>query len=95
MMFCACLLPITSIVNERKKQTLPFLMSLPVSAFEVWSSKAAFYLRNVPGSVAYAAGRGPIHDSRRHVLPNGVIPVMLILANLPFLGFCFIAGLRS
>src|SRR5262249_61636838 len=32
MMFCACMLPMTSISNERKKQNLPFLMSLPVSA---------------------------------------------------------------
>src|SRR5262249_49774996 len=28
----------------------------------------------------------------RHVLPQGAIPVMLILANLPFIGFCIITG---
>jgi hypothetical protein len=28
----------------------------------------------------------------RHVLPDGTIPLVLILANLPFIGFCLITG---
>ncbi len=41
LMFCASLLPMSNIVNERKKQTLPFLMSLPISALQYAISKMA------------------------------------------------------
>lgn len=92
MMFCACLLPITSIVNERKKQTLPFLMSLPISASRYGAAKllSTFGMFLVPWLTLLVAALYMILV--RHVLPNGVIPAMLILANLPFLGFCLIAG---
>src|ERR1041384_245745 len=39
MIFCACLLPIQNVVNEIKKQTLPFVMSLPVSSARYGVSK--------------------------------------------------------
>ena len=92
MMFCASLLPITNIVNERKKQTLPFLMSLPVSSSQYGAAKllSTFGIFLVPWLTLIFAALYMILG--RHVLPNGAIPVMLILANLPFIGFCVISG---
>ncbi len=92
MMFCACLLPITNIVNERKKQTLPFLMSLPVSASRYGAAKllSTFGMFLIPWLTLLVAALYMI--LMRHVMPNGVIPVLLIVANLPFIGFCLIAG---
>lgn len=92
MIFCACLLPITNIVNERKKQTLPFLMSLPISSSRYGAAKllSTFGMFLVPWLTLVLAALYMIVG--RHVLPNGAIPAMLILANLPFIGFCLITG---
>lgn len=92
MIFCACLLPITNIVNERKKQTLPFLMSLPISSSQYGAAKllSTFGMFLVPWLTLVLAALYMIVG--RHVLPNGAIPAMLILANLPFIGFCLITG---
>lgn len=92
IIFCACLLPITNIVNERKKQTLAFVMTLPISSSQYGAAKllSTFGIFLVPWLTLVAAGAYMVVG--RHVMPNGVIPVMLILANLPFIGFCLIAG---
>lgn len=92
MIFCASLLPVTNIVNERKKQTLPFLMSLPISSSRYGAAKllSTFGMFLVPWLTLVVAALYMIVG--RHVLPNGAIPVMLILANLPFIGFCLITG---
>jgi ABC-2 type transport system permease protein len=92
IMFCACLLPITNIVNERKKQTLAFVMSLPISSSRYGAAKllSTFGMFVVPWLTLVAAALYMILF--RHVLPIGVIPIMLILANLPFIGFCLITG---
>ena len=91
MMFCASILPITNIVNERKKQ-LPFLMSLPVSSARYGAAKLLSTLGMflVPWLTLVAAALYMILG--RHVLSNGAIPTMLILANLPLIGFCLITG---
>lgn len=92
IIFCACLLPITNIVNERKKQTLPFLMSLPISSSRYGAAKlvSTFGMFLVPWLTLVVAALYMILG--RHILPNGTIPTMLILANLPFIGFCLITG---
>jgi ABC-2 type transport system permease protein len=92
MMFCACLLPITNIVNERKKQTLPFLMSLPISSSRYGMAKLLSTLGMflVPWLTLALAALYMILI--RHVLPHGAIPMTLILTNLPLIGFCLIAG---
>jgi ABC-type Na+ efflux pump permease subunit len=92
MMFCACMLPMSSITTERKKQTLPFLMSLPVSSSRYGVAKllSTFGMFLVPWLTLLVAGMYMILG--RHVLPQGTIPTMLILANLPFIGFCIITG---
>jgi ABC-type Na+ efflux pump permease subunit len=92
IMFCASLLPMTNVVNERKKQTLAFLMSLPISSSSYGAAKlvSTFAMFLVPWLTLVAGALYMVLV--RHVLPNGVIPVMLIVANLPFIGFCFITG---
>jgi ABC-2 type transport system permease protein len=84
----ASMLPTTSILNERKKQTLAFIMSLPVSAVQYAIAKAlstaAMFL--VPWLTLLASAL--ILIETRHVFPAGVIPVLLILSMLPLIGFC-------
>jgi len=88
----ASMLPIFSIVNERKKQNLPFLMSLPVSTMQYTTAKLvstvgmflAPWLALVIAALVLIEIRG--------MLPHGAIPITLILLMLPLVGFCFIAG---
>jgi ABC-type Na+ efflux pump permease subunit len=87
-----CFLPSSNIVNERKKQTLPFLMSLPISPVQYATAKLIStvgmyvlpWLMLSIASLWLIAGRG--------VLPHGVIPVVLVLLMLTFLGFCITTG---
>jgi ABC-2 type transport system permease protein len=86
------MLPVSNVINERKKQNLAFLMSLPVSALQYAAVKMVSTLGMflvpwaalVIGGLTFVLSRGDI--------PNGFIPLMLILAGLPFVGFCVIAG---
>lgn len=92
MVLCASILPMSNIVNERKKQTLPFLMSLPISPTRYGAAKListlgmflAPWLTLVVAALYMILGK--------HVLPNGAIPMTLVLVNLPFIGFCLITG---
>lgn len=92
MIFCASLVPMSNIVNERKKQTLAFMMSLPISSGQYGVEKLVSTLGIflIPWLTLVAAALYMIHG--RHVLPDGTIPVALILANLPLIGFCIITG---
>jgi hypothetical protein len=86
------MLPLLGMVNERKKQNLVFLMSLPISSIQYTTSKLASglvlflipWLTLVLSAVLLTETRG--------MIPGGAIPVLLILAFLPFLGFCLITG---
>jgi hypothetical protein len=84
----ASMLPTTSILNERKKQTLAFIMSLPVSSVQYAIAKAlsttAMFL--VPWVTLLASAL--ILIETRHIFPEGVIPTLLILCMLPMIGFC-------
>lgn len=92
MIFCASFLPMSNIVNERKKQTLAFMMSLPVSPARCGIAKllSTVGMFLVPWLTLVAAALYMILV--RHVLPNGTIPIALILATVPFVGFCLITG---
>lgn len=84
------MLPVSVIVNERKKQTLAFIMSLPVSSVQysiakVVSSWAMFLVPWVTLLISAL-----ILIETRHIAPRGVIPMLLILAMLPLIGFCLI-----
>jgi ABC-type Na+ efflux pump permease subunit len=92
LMFCASVLPMSNIANERKKQTLPFLMSLPVSSVQYGIAKlvSTVGMFLAPWLTLVAAGVWLI--TVRHVLPNGAIPMGLILALVTFIGFCLITA---
>lgn len=88
----ACILPNAVILNERKKQTLAFVMSLPVSSVQYGAAKLAstvgIFL--APWLALLAAGLWIVKV--KHALPEGVIPMGLILAILPLIGFCLIVA---
>jgi ABC-2 type transport system permease protein len=92
LIFCASLLPGSNIVNERKKQTLPFLMSLPISPVQYGTAKLVSTLGMFLAPWLTLAGAALWLITVRHALPNGAIPMALILAILPFIGFCISTG---
>jgi ABC-2 type transport system permease protein len=86
------MLPASAILNERKKQTLAFVMSLPVSPVQYAIAKAlstaAMFL--VPWLTLLISAVVLIET--RHVIPHGIIPMLLILAMLPLIVFCLISA---
>ena len=92
MIFCACLLPMQNIVNEIKKQTLPFLMSLPVSSARYGASKLISTVGMFLTLWLILLGAGLSMILGRHILPIGAIPMGMILMGFPLIGFCLITG---
>jgi ABC-2 type transport system permease protein len=87
--FLGVLLPMLTIVTERKRQNLAFVMSLPISPMEYTTAKIlsnvlAFIpiwlaiVATVLWMIARAGGLG------------GIIPVTLVLALSPFVAFCLL-----
>lgn len=87
LIMAGTMLPIASIVNERKKQNLAFLMSLPVSSTQYTTAKLISTLGMflIPWLMLLAAAVSLIRT--RAFLPGGTIPLLVILAFLPFVGF--------
>jgi ABC-2 type transport system permease protein len=92
LIFCASLVPGANIVNERKKQTQPFLMSLPISSVQYGTAKLGSTVGMFLLPWLILVGAALWFITVRHALPNGVIPMALILALLPFIGFCISTG---
>jgi len=92
MILCASFLPMSNVVNERKKQTLAFMMSLPVSPAQYGVAKllSTVGMFVIPWVTLISAALYMILG--RHVLPGGAIPLALILATVPLIGFCLITG---
>src|SRR5579863_1217215 len=92
LILVGAMLPLNGIVNERKKQNLAFLMSLPISAIQYTTSKLLStvgmflvpWLTLVIGALLVIETRG--------ILPHGTIPITLILAGLPFVALCILTG---
>jgi hypothetical protein len=86
------MLPLAGIVNERKKQNLAFLMSLPISSIQYTTAKliSNVVMFLIPWLTLMIAAVLLIQT--RGILPHGAIPVLLILSFLPFLSFCLITG---
>jgi ABC-2 type transport system permease protein len=82
----------TSAVKDHVGSTLAFMMSLPISPAQYGMAKLISTLGMflIPWVTLIAAALYMILG--RHVLPSGTIPLALILATLPFIGFCLIAG---
>jgi ABC-type transport system involved in multi-copper enzyme maturation permease subunit len=79
--------PMVLILNERKKQTLAFVMSLPVSASQYAFAKlaAALGMFVVPWLLLVGLALALIVGTSD--VPNGVIPLFVMLALLPLIGF--------
>jgi hypothetical protein len=88
----ASMLPVSNVVNERKKQNLAFIMSLPVSAVQYAVSKIVSTVGMFLVPWAVTAIAATIFALSRPDIPNGIIPFVLILFGLPLVGFCVIAG---
>lgn len=86
----ACMVPIGLIVNERKKQTLAFVMSLPVSSTEYTIAKLVATWVTFLGPWLLLLAVAFTLVVTRHLIPLGAIPIMLILALLPVVGFSLI-----
>lgn len=86
------LVPVTNIVNEKKKQTMAFLMSLPVSPAQYTTAKLVSTVGMFLGPWLMLLSSALFLIYGRGIFPQGVIPLTLILATAPFLGFCLIAG---
>jgi ABC-2 type transport system permease protein len=91
LILLANFLPSSNIVNERKKQNLPFLMSLPVSPMQYTWAKvvSSFGMFLVPWLALVAAALSLIVTIG---IPHGFIPLVLMLAGLTLFGFSVIAG---
>lgn len=93
LIFIGCMLAGANVLNERKRQSLPFIMSLPISSVQYTTSKllstvGMFLIAWLPLVIATI---WVIVGSR--VMPLGVIPMVLILLTLPFIGLCLVTGM--
>jgi len=88
----ASILPIFAIVNERKKQNLPLVMSLPVSTMQYTTAKLVSTVGMFLAPWLTLMIAALVLIEVRGILPHGTIPITLILLMLPLVGFCFIAG---
>jgi hypothetical protein len=84
------MLPIATIVNERKKQTITFLMSLPLSSLQYTTAKLVSSLLMFLTPWLMLLASAVVLVMTRNV--GGLIPMLLILAILPVVGFSFILG---
>ncbi|HVT60856.1 MAG TPA: ABC-2 transporter permease [Thermoanaerobaculia bacterium] len=83
-------LPMTTVINERKEQTLAFVMSLPISAKEYTTAKilANVLILLIPwtaitlGSLTVIAGRA--------ALPGGLIPLGAVVLTEILVGSCLL-----
>jgi hypothetical protein len=82
------ILPHSTIVNERKTQSLAFVMSLPISSMQYTTAKilAALGMFMIPWLTLAGGAISLILGS--HDIANGIIPFALILIVLPLVGFC-------
>jgi ABC-2 type transport system permease protein len=82
------MIPNSSILKERKGHNLAFLMSLPISMVEYTTAKilASLGMFMIPWLVLVSAALSLL--LRRSDIPHGIIPLMLILAIAPLVGFC-------
>lgn len=90
-----CMLPVSNVINERKKQTLAFLMSLPLSVGQYTTAKilSTFGMFMVPWVSLVVTGLTLIVT--RPDIPDGIILVFLILAGFTLVGFTVIAGVAT
>jgi ABC-type transport system involved in multi-copper enzyme maturation permease subunit len=89
LIFLGILMPMQTVVNERKHQNLAFVMSLPVSPMEYTTAKIIANLVSfvLPWIVLSGAVLGTFKLSGAF---EGLIPIILVAALAPFVAFCLI-----
>lgn len=86
------LLIFSSVVNERKDQTLPFVMSLPVTIHDYTRAKMTFNLLAYLAAWLLLLGTTLwVFASNAH-LPNGLIPIAVIVLLQLLVSFVLILG---
>ncbi|HZI50834.1 MAG TPA: ABC-2 transporter permease [Terriglobia bacterium] len=87
----ACILPQASVVMDRKGQHLTFLMSLPISATQYTTAKmlSALGMFLIPWLTLVIGALSIILGSD---IPDGLIPIALVLITLPLVGFCLMTS---
>lgn len=89
LIFLGILMPMQTVVQERKRQNLPFVMSLPVSPMEYTTAKivanvVSFVLLWLPLT------GGVLGTFTLSGVFGGLIPMMLVASLAPFAAFCLI-----
>ena len=83
------LLPMQTVVNERKQHNLAFVMSLPISPMEYTAAKVVGNLSAF--LVVWAAiAIGVLGTLARTGVFGGLIPFGLVVALAPFVVFCLL-----
>jgi ABC-type transport system involved in multi-copper enzyme maturation permease subunit len=87
--FLSVLLPLQTVVNERKNHNLAFVMSLPISPMEYTAAKV---LGNLSAFLVLWAviAIGVIGTIARAGVFGGVIPLATMAALSPFVTFCLL-----
>jgi len=81
-----------NIYEERKNQTMAFIMSLPVSAIEYTIAKMISTIGIFLVFWLTLVGVAATMILTRKEIPNGLIPLMLVLSSLILLGFVLICS---
>ncbi len=92
MIFIGALLPVSTIVQERREQTLPFVMSLPISYLEFTAAKILSnlliflvpWLTLVLGSLALILATPAI--------PHGLVPFVVIMSVEILVSACMVSA---
>src|SRR5262245_2840566 len=89
LVFQGILMPMNSVVQERKRQNLPFVMSLPVSPMEYTTAKI---IANLVGFALLwlVLTAGVLATFQLSGAFGGLIPIALVAALSPFVAFCLI-----
>jgi ABC-2 type transport system permease protein len=92
LILLASFLPAGTILNERKKQNLAFLMSLPVSPMQYTAAKmvSTFGMFLIPWLALLGAASLVITVIG---LPHGFIPILLVLAGFILVAFALTTGI--
>jgi ABC-2 type transport system permease protein len=91
LIFLGIILPIMTIVNERKHRNLPFVMSLPISPADYTAAKI---IANLSAFVVLwlAIAAGVLGTIARAGTLGGMIPFGVAAALAPFVAFCLLVA---
>ncbi|HEY1016177.1 MAG TPA: ABC-2 transporter permease, partial [Herpetosiphonaceae bacterium] len=83
-------LTVVTVINERKEHTLPFVMSLPISATDYTTAKilANVVIFLVPWTIMLIAAVAVI--ASRAAIPDGMIPFVVIMLTEILVSSCII-----